>query len=575
MPQKLAATPLQWHCKRLQRGLAAHLFVVMEVFMPKTPRSLKASAITGPIATPEPSRLAAGLNLSTVISIQNHWREYYNPLRALDLQRYIALYDFSRRGLNAELQNVYREMEQLFPVLIALISRRTAQLRNRDFIITTLDEDYLPPGATQAMADEQADCLRQAYAAVTNKREAVRRLFLGAFRGWSHLEKIYAHPGTADWTVNKLEFVEQWHWTRKSMYAEWEYVAAATQSNSGIAVDAEQFVIYEAPFALDRLALLLWIRCNLCEKDWDALCAIYGIPRPGVIMPANVPGDVEEKYLQAAESFAAGAAAALPNGTTVIPQPLGDLKGDIFNQRIDHLEKQLVLAGTGGRLTMLSANTGLGDKGQAAEHAAAFDEIGDMDAGDVSECFNLQFDSPILDREFPGQAHLARASLAAAQETDTAAICAEILQLSQAGYQVAPELVKEKTGYEVTIKQAAPGAIAPKEPEEPVTNRAITESPVLSDKFESAAATAVAAETSENLAHAARQVGAVLQIDDDVLRATRLAELMSGWDKITADTLLAVKSDAIESVIGTAYASGLQTAEPPAPKSAKNRNRKK
>jgi hypothetical protein len=67
------------------------------------------------LSTPAASSLAHGLNIGTVLNVANHWREFYNPLRALDLPRAIALYDFSRRGLTAELQNCYREMEQLYP----------------------------------------------------------------------------------------------------------------------------------------------------------------------------------------------------------------------------------------------------------------------------------------------------------------------------------------------------------------------------------------------------------------------------------------------------------------------------
>ena len=63
---------------------------------------------------PAPSGLAHGLNIETVVGVQNHWREFYNPLRALNVPRAIALYDFSRRGLNAELQK--RFPYQLTPI---------------------------------------------------------------------------------------------------------------------------------------------------------------------------------------------------------------------------------------------------------------------------------------------------------------------------------------------------------------------------------------------------------------------------------------------------------------------------
>src|ERR1035438_3420581 len=46
------------------------------------------------LGPPAGSSLAYGLNIGTVVNIQNHWREYYNPIRAIDMDRAIALYDF-------------------------------------------------------------------------------------------------------------------------------------------------------------------------------------------------------------------------------------------------------------------------------------------------------------------------------------------------------------------------------------------------------------------------------------------------------------------------------------------------
>ena len=150
------------------------------------------------------------------------------------------------------------------------------------------------------MADDMASCLKDAYGKIDNLYEAIEWLELGAFRGYAHLEKIYANPGTADLTVEHLEPVEQWHWTRKSMYAEWEYVAAATQTNIGVPINYEQFVIHEVRRPLDRVALVLWMRANLCEKNWDAFIEIYGVPHWLVFMPPNVPKEQRGNILAVA-----------------------------------------------------------------------------------------------------------------------------------------------------------------------------------------------------------------------------------------------------------------------------------
>jgi phage gp29-like protein len=408
------------------------------------------NATPGLFNPPAASSLAYGLNIGTVVNIQNHWREFYNPLPALNIQRARALYDFSRRGLNAELQNVYREMEGLFPTLIGLIERRTSPLLEMNWTCKTLGGDKLPPGATQGMAEDQAAHLREAYEGIDNLYDAIEWLELGAFRGYAHLEKIYANPGTADLTVAHLEPVEQWHWTRKSMYAEWEYVAAATQTNIGAPIHYGQFVIHEVRRPLDRVALILWVRAGLCEKDWDAFIEIYGVPRWLVIMPPDVPKEKEPEYRAASSIIAGGGNGALPHGSSAIA---ADKPRDTnpFRPRLDWLQEQLVLAGTGGLLSMLSMPTGLGH-GASGVHEDAFKKISKKEARKISEVFNTQFDAPLLAQKFPGQPPLAWFELCANEETDVSGICTQTLQLSQAGYQVDATQLSEQTGYALTRK---------------------------------------------------------------------------------------------------------------------------
>jgi phage gp29-like protein len=435
--------------------------------MPKQSAPLQDTGTSSVLQPPSPSSLAFGLNIETVVSVQNHWREYYNPLRALDLQRAIALYDFSRRGLNAELQNCYREMEMLYPTLIGLIERRTSPLEEMDTKFTILPQDKWPSNATPMLADDQAATLRDAYGQIDNLEDAIEWLELGAFRGYAHLEKIYANPGSSDLSVAHLEPVEQWHWTRKSMYAEWEYVAAATQTNCGVPINQAQFIIREVRRPLDRIALILWIRANLCEKDWDGFIEIVGIPKWIIIMPPNVPKELESEYLAAARSIANGGSGALPNGSDAKSAAPTEKSGsDSFRPRLDWLQEQLILAGTGGLLSMLALPTGMNDS-QGAQHADAFKQLGNKEARRISKVFNRDFDAAILDAEFPGLPRLAKFELATREINDPAQFIAGVLQLSQAGYQTSPAQIEEKTGYEVTLKSKTVGrdSVEPKNSE--------------------------------------------------------------------------------------------------------------
>ena len=533
--------------------------------------ALAASSTNGVFQPPAPSSLAHGLNIETVVSMQNHWREYYNPLPALDLQRARALYDFARRGLWAELQNVYREMEELHPTLFALIERRVAALQEMDVTIKVIEEDKLPPGCTKAMAEAQAEVLQAAYDGIDNVYEAVEWMELAAFRKFSHLEKVYANPGTTDFTIRHLEPIEQWHWTRKSMYAEWEYVPAATQTNCGIPINADQFVIREVRRHLDRLALIQWIRASLAEKDWDAFIEIYGIPSWIVIMPPNVPNEKESEYINAARQIAGGGSGALPNGGDAKSATKPDGR-DVFRPRLDWLQEQLILAGTGGLLSMLSMPTGM-NSGASDTHADAFAKVAKRSARSISEIFNQQLDAPILDLAFPGVPKLASFWLASEEQVDPSQFVKDVGILATAGYQVSPEQITEKTGYDVTLKAApepaAVGAGAPTSGREggKLTNRAAGATP-LSATFEQHSANALAAAVSDDLSHVAARLQAIMAITDPDLFAKRLGAFLEDYPGMMADVLADPESARVlANISSAALASGLssQSSEPATP----------
>lgn len=512
-----------------------------------------------------PSSLAHGLNLGTVISA-NHWREYYNPLPALDLQRARALYDFSRRGLNAELQNVYREMEELHPTLFALLERRNAALQEMDITIKVIEEAKLPPGCTKSMASAQAEVLQAAYDGIDNMGEAVEWMELAAFRKYSHLEKIYASPGSSDLTIAHLEPVEQWHWTRKSQYSEWEYVAAATQSNTGVPINYDQFVIRDCKRHLDRLALIQYIRASLCEKDWDAFIEIYGIPSWIVIMPPNIPPDKAGEYRAAALEIARGGSGALPNGSDAKAGTRADGK-DVFRPRLDWLQEQLVLAGTCGLLSMLSMPTGMNST-QGDVHEEAFAKLGKRSAKQISEVFNKQLDAPILDRDFPGVPHLASFWLASEEQTDPTAFVADVAALFTAGYQVDPEQITVKTGYKVTLKpepeKPETGNLKPENEKTPVANRAPDDShnshSSQASHLESSGADALAAAVHDDMSHVAARLAAILQISDPDLMRKKAQAFLDDYPQLLTDTLLDPESArALAGITSAALATGLST----------------
>jgi len=502
-------------------------------------RELLREKMSGPAAETIPgldTGGAKGLNLQSLVNAANVWREYYNPLHQLTLQRAVALLQAEQRGLYADLQWTYKFIEERFPTLFALIERRASAILELDYHFKTIPEEKWPAGATRELAEAQAAALRQAYERIDNLKEAIEFLALATFRGFSHLEKIYAQGGVdqnplegadpnalsipgaggeavrgvvdgyaqplpsqpshgsaeprpttigygaveAQWRrsdgedgaeprptksstknghdeIVHLEPVEQWHWTRKSLYAPWLYNANAMQTNFGVEVPAARFIIREVKRPINRLALILFIKQNLGQKDWDAFVEIYGIPNCIILGPPNVPVEKESDYQEAAENVAKGASGYLPNGSDV-KYPTEPRGQNPFAEYLRRLDEQLILVGTGGLLTMLT-QSGSGTLAGAA-HQETFELIAKAEAGRISEVFQRQLDAEILARQFPGQPRLAYFELAANEETDVAAVVEQVNKLAVAGYRVEREFLAEKTGY--AFETAVAPAVVPR-----------------------------------------------------------------------------------------------------------------
>ena len=398
------------------------------------------------------SNTVRGITLNSRATAMNSFREQYNPLTGLDLNRAKMLLHAAQRGLCADLQWTYKFIEERDSTLLALVERRASALLQLDYHCHPCPPHRLPPGATSAEADAQVSALRAAYERLENLREAIEFLALASFRGFSHLEKIFDDAGA----ITLLSPVEQWHWTRKTLHSPWLYNPAALQTNEGLPVDLSRFVIREVPRPINPLALVTFVRKGLSQKNWDAFIEVYGIPGAVVIGYPGMPKDEEPDMAVTAADISKGGSGYLPNGSDVrfseSPTEIGP-----FKEHLRNLDEHLVLAGTGGLLTMLAVS-GAGTLAGLA-HQKTFEVIARAEARKISEVFQRQFDAAILDAQFPGRPHLAYFELAGNEDPDTAEVIDQVLKLSQAGLAPDPAQISEKTGYRLT--RAAPRPLDP------------------------------------------------------------------------------------------------------------------
>lgn len=401
-----------------------------------------------------------GKSAAELVRQSNRWRDNYNPIRGLVIARAISLLEAADRGDFAELQLVIRKVERRYPVLKGLKARRLAALERLDWEIKVIEE--LPAGATQEEAEAQRKFLRSRYELVQNLTETIGFLATAEFRGYAILQKHrFNDGGEFDGAVREFHWLPQDQFSRDGQFGDFFY---NQNSNFGIGSDScqqllgeqnrigsahlprEDFVIREVDSPLYEIALIAFVNWCMGRKDWAAFTEIFGLPNGVAIMPANIPPGMEEEYRLAAERVADGVSGALPNGSD-IKFPTSTVRGDSpFKSFCEAQDYDVVLAGTGGRLTMLTADKGgLGD-GPVLEHAAAFDEIAEAEARKINATLQNDFDRVELAAEFPGQPILTYFELRMRDAQETSQLVNDAATLASAGYRVDAVWLSEATG---------------------------------------------------------------------------------------------------------------------------------
>lgn len=407
---------------------------------------------------------------SYTLKMAERWRSTYNPLRGLTMPRVVSLLEAGERGDYADLQWAFRMIEKRDATLRGVVRKLNAALLKLDWDIRVpavpSREDLatknqlaawrrngLGYDAWQELAEAQRNALRAAYDQVSNLRAALGFLALAEFRGFSHLEKVADGQGR----ITRLEPVPQWHWCRDGIYGPWQFSAEAVSGRtSGEPVDLRRVIVREVDSPVDEIALIAFVRKSLSQKDWDGFVETYGIPALFGMLPQGTPASEMDKWQELMERVVGDARGCLPPGGDV--KTVGDGVRGIqpFEGHIRYQDEQIVLAGTSGKLTMLTAASGM-NSGQADAQADTFDEIAFAQAAQISEVMQSQFDAGVLGDLFPGAPQLAYFELASIEESDVDAEFTRAGAARSAGYKISAAELSEKTGYNLEeVEPAAP-----------------------------------------------------------------------------------------------------------------------
>ncbi len=378
------------------------------------------------------------LGTSELLRRSGQWRQNYNPLRGLSAAVVTQFVEAAERGAHADLQWLYHWIERENAVLMALVERFRAALSELEWEVKIPDH---VPAADVALATAQQTALKDFYHNLKGLRTSLEELGMARFRGMAFLEKVRVRGRLCLDPVPPVFFCREG-------WGPWAYNAEATSGRvTGTPLEPERWVIREVEAPIGRIAARLHIIRSMCLADWQGYIETFGIPAIFAIMPEGVTDEDRDKFQAIAQKIVSEARGALPAGTDIkaVAAPNG-ASGAPFMELLDWCDKQLVLAGTGGLLTML-AESGSGTLAGGA-HMEAFKLLARREALLVSEIMQDQVDAVILGKLFPDQPQYAYFELSGAEENDPEKVVAHAVALNAAGWRVRAEELTEKTGYE-------------------------------------------------------------------------------------------------------------------------------
>lgn len=381
-------------------------------------------------------------------------RSNLNPLRQLTMPRATSLLEMSLRGYYADITWLYAHVERREHVMASLFERRQSTLGQCIWSID-LTEHAAKEESIQDAAKQQQEVLQEAFAQIDNLKEAWKWLGVAKFRGFAHLEKHYDAKGQ----VKHLEPVPQWFWCRNWPNMRWQFNASALNSNIGEQIESEHFVIREVPACLGELAVYDYIRKSLCIRDWGTFASTFGIPNIFLECtdPSKYPNDAEKTaWLNQLRNYVANGRGVLPAGMKANMLSGGSSDGTPFPKLVEYIDSMLVLAGTGGKLTMLSDSTGIG-QGATPAHERVWEEIAAEEGAEIAEILHRSIAEPILREQFPGEPIHVRFTIRRRDQVDQQAGADLLGKLKQAGWRVNEEEAERITGMNLEQVEEATG----------------------------------------------------------------------------------------------------------------------
>jgi len=299
--------------------------------------------------------------------------ETFNPLKGLTIERAARIYDTARMGAYAELQWLYQELEGCDPTLLTCCERRSTAMLEIDWTVKTTAQEKTR-NFDEILANEQKDFLTLAYAESErgNLAESLEHLASSFFRGFAHARPVY---GEGMDCLAGFECLDAWNFCRDTWDGTWYWNPdASTSPANAIAIPRNELVSVVRPRHINYPALQIVIRRMLGDTKYGIFLERYGVPPVIIIMPPDIDKGDEDRYVEAAVATAKAGSGALPNGSQV--QYATDARGvNPFSDFLKRQQELIVLMATGGLLTSLSGEGGMGSGGASDAHEKTWRSI--------------------------------------------------------------------------------------------------------------------------------------------------------------------------------------------------------
>jgi phage gp29-like protein len=159
------------------------------------------------------------------------------PLRGV-ASRIVAMADAAARGEMADLQGLWRHMQDTDVTVASAVAKRLGYIESLDWEIRTIEN------TDQILAAEQAAVLRYAYERVQNLQEAAKNIAYANFTGFSILEKIRTGYGPF---VKRLEYIPCQYWNYRKDAKQWYFNPEARSGMTGNEIAAPATVSRRCP----------------------------------------------------------------------------------------------------------------------------------------------------------------------------------------------------------------------------------------------------------------------------------------------------------------------------------------